>query len=215
MIILIGGEKGGTGKTTLATHLAALRAGAGHDVLLVDTDPQASASAWCQRREAEGIRPAVLCVQKFGKGVQAALRDLHGRYGDIIVDAGGRDSIELRAALVAAGKVFIPIQPAQFDLWTLDRMEQLVGAAQGFNPDLLAFVLISRASSNRSSFEAAAALALLNDFTCLRGAVSVIRDRIAYRNSAREGRAVSELTRPDAKAVNEMQQFYEEVFSGH
>ena len=39
MIILIGGEKGGTGKTTIATNLAALRAMAGRDVLLVDTDP--------------------------------------------------------------------------------------------------------------------------------------------------------------------------------
>ena len=46
MIVLIGGEKGGTGKTTIATNLAALRAMAGRDVLLVDTDPQGSASYW-------------------------------------------------------------------------------------------------------------------------------------------------------------------------
>ena len=39
MIILIGGEKGGTGKTTIATNLSAMRALAGRDVLLVDTDP--------------------------------------------------------------------------------------------------------------------------------------------------------------------------------
>ena len=46
MIILFGGEKGGTGKTTLAVNLAAMRARAGYDVLLVDADRQESAAAW-------------------------------------------------------------------------------------------------------------------------------------------------------------------------
>ena len=44
MIVLIGGEKGGTGKTTIATSLA------GRDVLLIDTDPQGSANYWAQSR---------------------------------------------------------------------------------------------------------------------------------------------------------------------
>ena len=50
MIVLIGGEKGGTGKTTLATNLAQMRAARGHDVLLVDTDKQESASSWASLR---------------------------------------------------------------------------------------------------------------------------------------------------------------------
>ena len=56
-IILIGGEKGGTGKTTLAVNIAAARARDGHDVLLVDTDPQGSASYWAAAREEAGIEP--------------------------------------------------------------------------------------------------------------------------------------------------------------
>ena len=70
MILLIGGEKGGTGKTTVATNLAALRAAAGHDVLLVDTDRQGSAAAWCQLRAEHPQLPQVACVQLFGKTVQ-------------------------------------------------------------------------------------------------------------------------------------------------
>ena len=58
MIVLIGGEKGGTGKTTIATNLAALRAMAGRDVLLVDTDPQGSASYWTTSRDENAIKPA-------------------------------------------------------------------------------------------------------------------------------------------------------------
>ena len=126
MIILFGGEKGGTGKTTLATNLAAMRARAGRDVLLIDTDPQGSASYWTQCRDEEKVEPRVACVQKFGKGLQAEVRDLANRYQDIIIDAGGRESVELRAGIVVADFAFIPIQPSQFDVWTLGRMDDLV-----------------------------------------------------------------------------------------
>ena len=73
MIVLIGGEKGGTGKTTIATNLAAMRALAGRDVLLIDTDPQGSANYWAQSRDEEGITPRVACIQKFGKQVLAMI----------------------------------------------------------------------------------------------------------------------------------------------
>jgi len=96
MIILIGGEKGGTGKTTIATNLAAMRALAGRDVLLIDTDPQGSANYWAQSRDELEITPRVSCVQKFGKGLPAEVKDLAKRYQDIIIDAGGRDSVELQ-----------------------------------------------------------------------------------------------------------------------
>ena len=69
MIILIGGEKGGTGKTTIATNLAQLRSQNGHDVLLVDTDKQESASSWAGLREEEAIQPAITTVQKVGKSI--------------------------------------------------------------------------------------------------------------------------------------------------
>jgi chromosome partitioning protein len=108
MIVLIGGEKGGTGKTTLATNLAAKRALAGRDVLLVDADAQGSASYWAQSRDEAGPR-RVACVQKFGKGLKSEVLDLANRYQDI--DAGDRDSPELRAALVVAGRAYIPVQP--------------------------------------------------------------------------------------------------------
>lgn len=74
-IILIGGEKGGTGKTTLAVNLAALRALQGRDVLLIDTDVQASTSYWAQSRDEAQTRPRIACIQKFGKGLPTEVRD--------------------------------------------------------------------------------------------------------------------------------------------
>ncbi len=211
-IILIGGETGGTGKTTLAVNLAALRALQGRDVLLIDTDIQASASYWAQSRDEAGTQPRVACIQKFGKGLQTEVRDLAKRYQDLIIDAGGRDSLELRAALVIAERVYIPIQPSQFDIWTLGRMDDLVKTAQGFNPELQARVIISRASTNPSVNEVAEARNLLADFEHVQLSSVVIRDRIAYRKAARDGLSVEELKPADPKAVEEIQALFQEVF---
>lgn len=213
-IILIGGEKGGTGKTTLAVNLAALRALQGRDVLLIDTDVQASASYWAQSRDEAQTRPRIACIQKFGKGLPTEARDLARRYQDLIIDAGGRDSVELRSSLVVAERVFIPIQPSQFDIWTLGRMDDLVRTAQGFNAELRASVVISRASTNPSVNEAAEARTLLADFEHLRLANAIIRDRIAYRKAARDGLSVDELKPGDPKAIEEMRALFREVFHG-
>ena len=213
MIVLIGGEKGGTGKTTLTTNLAAKRALAGRDVLLIDTDQQGSANYWAQSRDEAGTKPRVACVQKFGKGLQAEVQDLATRYQDIIIDAGGRDSVELRAALVVADRAYIPIQPSQFDIWTLDRMDELVSTAKGFNPDLRAWVVVSRVSTNPSVHESQEAQEILSDFANLKLSKSVIRDRIAYRKAARDGLCVDELRPKDMKASEEIEALYAEVFS--
>jgi len=212
MIVLIGGEKGGTGKTTIATNLAAMRALEGRDMLLIDTDPQGSANYWAQSRDDENKTPRVACIQKFGKGLPKEVQDLATRYEDIIIDAGGRDSVELRSSLVVVEKAFIPIQPSQFDIWTLNQMDELVETAKAFNPDLEAKVIISRASTNPSVHESDETGKLLNDFPNL-GLVSVsIRDRIAYRKAAKDGLAVIELKPKDPKAIKEMEALYKEVF---
>ena len=132
----------------------------------------------------------------------------------MLIDAGGRDSAELRSALVVAERVFIPIQPSQFDIWTLGRMDDLVQAAQGFNPALQAAVVISRASTNPSVNEVTEARSLLTDFAHLKLADAVIRDRIAYRKAARYGLSVDELKPIDSKAADEMQTLFREVFHG-
>jgi chromosome partitioning protein len=213
MIILVGGEKGGTGKTTLAISLAALRTKDGKDVLLIDTDRQSSALYWSQKRTEAGHSPRIPCVQLFGKGLQNEVLDLAKRYDDLVLDAGGRDSVELRAGLIVAEKAYIPVQASQFDVWTLDRAEELVSTAQTFNPGLLAFVIINRASANPGVTEVKEAKELLQDFEHLRLAQSIIRDRIAYRKSAREGLCATELQPPDGKATQELSSFYVEAFN--
>lgn len=213
-ITLIGGEKGGTGKTTIATNLAAMRAVDGKDVLLVDTDPQGSASDWITIRDDADIKPRVASIQKFGKGLGRELEDLALRYEDIIIDAGGRDSVELRAAMTQADLLVTPVQASQFDLWTLRRLDDLVNQAGAINTKLKVLVLISRAPTHSSMTDAKEAGELVGDFENFHLAKSTIRDRASFRRAAGAGMSVIEFDPNNEKAVSEMQALYKEIFNG-
>lgn len=212
MIVLIGGEKGGTGKTTIATNLATIRIHKGHDVLLVDTDKQGSASAWSDIRDVRNVTMRIPNIQKFGTNLASDIRDLRGRYEDIIIDAGGRDSVELRAAMTISDIMYIPVQASQFDIWTLSIINDLVAQAKGFNTKLQPYILINRASTNPVINEVTEALSILNDFENLNLSPSIIKERICYRKAAKSGLAIVELENKDIKAIKEITMFYEEVF---
>ena len=214
-IVLIGGEKGGTGKTTLATNMAAMLALQGKDVLLLDTDRQGTASFWATVREETEIEARIACVQKFGKGLASEVRDLAGRYDEIVIYAGGRDSMELRYSLGVCDRAFIPVQPFQFDIWTLRQMDELVEIAQGFNENLQAFIVLNRVSTNPAVREDQETMAFIREegFEHLGLIDSVLRDRIAFRKSARDGLSVVEW-KQDKKAAEEMNQLFREVYGG-
>lgn len=211
MILLVGGEKGGTGKTTLAVNLAAGFRLQDRDVLLVDTDPQGSASGWSAMREDRKNLTRVPCVQKFGRSLQNEIKDLSVRYQDIIIDAGGRDSVELRAALVAIEHVIIPVQASQFDLWTIERMSELVNTAGAFNSNLRATLILSRAPTNLQIQDTHAARQMLEGFENLTLSNVVIRDRIVYRRSVAQGCSVLEYQPADKKAQAEVSELIKEV----
>ena len=123
-----------------------------------------------------------------------------------MIDAGGRDSVELRAAMTVADVLYIPIQASQFDVLTLDQMNILVEQASAINDRLRAFAVLNRASTNPSVKEA--------EYEHLQSSTVVIRDRISFRKAAREGCTVSELPERDAKAISEIDALCEEVFRG-
>ena len=214
MIILFGGEKGGTGKTSLAVNLAAMRARAGYDVLLVDADRQESAAAWSAVRDQAGVEPRVPVVQKFGSSLAQEVKGLAEKYQDVIIDTGGRDSTELRAALVVADRFFVPIRPSQFDLWALEKVTGLVEECRPINPNLEAIVLVNLASTHPRVEESAETREYLDELDGVSLARTVLRERIAFRKAARDGLAVVELRPADPKATAEMESLYAEVFNG-
>jgi len=199
MILLLGGEKGGTGKSTLATNLAAWLAVQGGDVVLVDTDVQRTAANWIDRRNGLSGVPLVHCTERRGN-VFHALRDLAKRYEEVIVDAGGRDSEELRTALVAAHKVYVPLRASQPDLETSLHMNELVTLARGMNPVLEARVLIALAPTHPSIKETADAQELLRELSALVPSKVTIGERKVYRDAMTEGRGACELDNDKARA---------------
>jgi len=212
MIILVGGEKGGTGKTKFTTNIAVTLAKRGHDVLIIDTDRQGSASSWCAVRAANAHKPSIDCVQLFGDEISDQINRLAKRYDHTIIDAGGRDSGELRESMATADVMVIPIQPSQFDIWTSDMLDKLVRRAKRLNIGLKACVMLNRATTNRFIKEADETQLLLSDLEHIMAPDIQVHERIAYRKAAKNGLGVDELyvlikdnLEPvDPKAINEM-----------
>jgi chromosome partitioning protein len=213
MIILIGGEKGGTGKTTIATNLAVMRIANSGDVLLVDADPQPNASYWCTSRDQNQITPRVPSVQKTGKNTQADIRELKSKFKDIIIDTGGRDSIELRASLLVADIAVIPLRPSQFDLWTLAKINNLIGEVRQINMGLRVLICLNQAPTNPAikEIEDAKNFFLGSEFEHIKLASSTLCERVAFRKVAISGMTVHE-ARIDTKAENELDSLYKEIF---
>jgi chromosome partitioning protein len=209
MILLLGGEKGGTGKSTVAVNLAVWLAIQGTDVLLIDTDPQATASRFIDRRNLIEGAPPVHCAEKRGN-VFDTVRDLAKRYQQVIVDAGGRDSEELRTALVAAHVVYCPLKASQPDIETSVHMNQLVKLARGMNPILKARLLIAMGPTNPAIQEAADAQQVLAKLTEFDLSSVIVRERKAYRDAMLEGKGVVELT--NEKAAAEIEALAREIY---
>lgn len=214
MIILVGGEKGGTGKSTLSVNLATLHASRKGDVLLVDADKQASATKWSQVRMEIPGNPLVRVpsIQKQGKGLAGEVKGLAERYRDIIIDTGGRDSVELRSAMVIADLALFPFQPSQFDMWSAETISELIEMSSGLNPNLRVLVCLTKASPNPVVKEYLDAQEYLAGFPNLPMTDTVIRDRISWRRCIPEGRAIFEMPDPDEKAVAELLALYRTIF---
>jgi len=211
MIILIGGEKGGTGKTTLATNLASLFANDNEDVFIMDTDRQGSASDWCSIRAMNNSLKRIPCMQKFGGNIAHEILDLSFRYKNIIIDAGGHDSVELRSAMTVVDEMYIPLQASQFDVWTIGTMDNIVALSKTINPKLNASFIINRASTHPSVSSYDKILPVFKDIQNLKIMSHVIHDRSAYQKAAQLGKSVSELVPVDYKASQEITILYNKI----
>jgi chromosome partitioning protein len=216
-IILVGNEKGGTGKTTIAVNLITMAAARGRDCLLVDADPgQQSAAKWtARRREFHPEANPVRCITVTGKTLDIELQDLAQRYEVIVVDTGAEDSPELRGAATVADLLLVPAQPEQFDFWTLPTMEAIYEKARRFNPDLSCKLVLNRIPHQTidQCLRDADAFLAENVPGLPRDLVPVI-GRTAYGRANAEGLGIWEVPKRDAKAASEMQRLYREVLHG-
>lgn len=209
MIILIGGEKGGTGKSTITTNLAVGLSLQNREVIIVDCDPQGTSSKWINRRnKGFAALPKIHCVEKTGD-IYDTIIDLGNRYKYVLVDAGGRDSEELRTAMVACNKLYIPLKASQPDIETTKHMSKLVKLAKSLNNKLVATAVISMAPTNHILTEDQEAVALLAKLSDIKTSSIIIHERKVYRDAMAEGKGVIEYD--NAKASKEIKSLLKEI----
>ena len=207
MLLVVGGIKGGSGKSTIAVNLAVARAGK-HKVLLVDGDDQESISDWYAERKSSypDLSPNLDFMQVAGESAHKPLLDIADRYDTIIVDTGGRDTNTQRAVLSIADLLLLPFQPRSVDIWTLKKVSVLIGKIQKVNSDLKCGGFVNRAFANSTDND--------NTMTAIFETDNIelipikIGDRKAFSNSFGAGLTVPEIKPKAEKAMEELQALY-------
>ena len=210
MIIVVGGVKGGSGKTTVATNLAVMRSLDGRDVLLVDADDQESSYSFSQVRSETQPGSPFSCIKLTGVPVGRECRKLAAKYQDIIIDTGGRDTASQRSALSVADLALVPFKPRSLDVWTLGQAAQIITEAMSVNEVLCAATFLSMADAHGADNREAAQV--LEEMETLTYSELSLGHRKAFANAAANGLAVTELKPSDYKAELEMKALYRYVF---
>jgi chromosome partitioning protein len=207
MITVVGGTKGGTGKSTVATNLAVMHAAAGSDVLLVDADEQGTSTNFTNMRNQTRPEGAgYTCVALTGKAVMTELRRLGPKYQEVVVDVGGANAATQRGALSVCEAYLVPFAPRSFDVWALTRVAELVEEGRAVNPDLRAYAFLNRADARGG--DNAAAAEIIRDQSVLEFLPVSLGNRKSYARAATSGLGVVELRPADPKAIEEIESLY-------
>lgn len=213
MIVTVGSTKGGVGKTTTAIELSIELMLTGRRVWLVDADRQRTAQkAITVRSDFEGLPPLACDNYVDGKTLIAQVRLHKDRYDDIIIDAGGRDSTALRAALAISDALLMPVAPRNFELWAVEDMAELVDEVRDINPGLKAWAFLNMAESSLLSADNRVAIELIGQYPQFECLPTKLIARKMFSNASGNGMGVSEMRPKDPKAVREMRALMAAVF---
>ena len=144
-IVAVLNQKGGAGKTTIATNLAHALQMDSHKVLLVDSDPQGSARDWNAASDGAIVKVVGMDRATLAKDIQSVV-DNH----DFIIIDGAPQIADLAiAAIKCADMVLIPVQPSPYDIWACEDLVEIIKARQEItNGKPKAAFIISRVIKN-------------------------------------------------------------------
>ena len=195
-IIAIANSKGGVGKSAISRNIALTCRANDQHTLALDCDPQKSLykffTARTERLESKDLD---FEVHTEATGLKNYIQSQATNYDRIIIDVGGRDSLAMRAVLVAADVVLIPTTSGQESTDALEQMIEVVEGARAVNKALRAYIIINLAPAD--SFDQTASLTAEGLSELYAGQVEVLDSRIKYRKawlqSGYDGHAVWEI----------------------
>lgn len=202
-VIALLNQKGGSGKTTIATNLACAFNSDGRRVLLVDSDPQGSSQDWNEANGGELIPVIGLARETLPKDLKAVSANF-----DIVIIDGAPLVAKLSAAAVKASDlVLIPVQPSPYDVWACADLVDVIKARQDVTDGKpsAAFVISRSIKNTKLSSEIEKAL-MDYELPVLRSATT---QRVAYPTTASEGSSV--LDEPSSAAAAEIRAIKDEV----
>lgn len=217
-VIITGHEKGGTGKSALATSFASKIIQGGASAVVVDTDATATAAGWNAIRESREISPVVPVIQQTMSPAPAVI-EMASKYDAVIVDVGARDYAKLRDLARICDLWVAPTTVGQGDLTSTIRLyEALSGFHALHKHGHIPFVVVfNRVSSSWNTTEEEDARSFLEEMCP--GIVLLkahIKERKAWRDAGRLGLGISEMPGREAgKAIDEFDTFYDEALRHH
>jgi chromosome partitioning protein len=212
-IIAVANQKGGAGKSTIATNLAVMFARDKNKVLLIDADTQQNTSLrWHADRAqyGENVVPIDVCGLT-ARNLLPSTQSFRKQYDVIVIDGGARITAEAHAAVGAADYLIVPVKAVKADVDSTATFLEVVAQSMEIRHDLVAGILLNEV--NERTILAQSMMEELKAFEQLFG---IFDNRIgsyqAFRDAISSGLGVAELPdRAGGKASKQMHAFYKEL----
>lgn len=217
-IITVASTKGGVGKSTFILNLATIMLQQGQKVAILDADSQNTISKWNKVREymiSEGeMLSEIFVVSARGEALLEIANDKKNQGYFVLIDSPGVDDSNMRAALLRSDFVISTCPPSPVDLWEIESLISILKKLQNMQNRRLPLLLIFNKVPTR--FSDAAIEDCLNFFeqnniNPAHILSSVIRERVIFKHSIRDGKGIVEYTPADPKATKEILECYKEI----
>lgn len=205
--IAVASLKGGVGKSTVSLNIASTLQDAGHKVLIVDLDSQGTCRAWASvAADAGRDGPPVIAID--GRSLRRDLARIAAGVDVVVIDTPPRIGAEVRAAMLVADLVLMPITPGAADVWALRETVEVFDDALTIKPELVARIVLNRAGRTALSSVTKQAIGALS----IPALDSVLSERVAFGEATARGQGVVTYE-PDGKAAAEVSKLVKEALA--